>query len=135
MMKEVKFADEIQNTNDTRLEMCHNIITQAVDKKNNVKYAQDQAVVIAQVMVDIRESVTAHGSSFAQRYSYKKGVKALGEAAKIGAYNETDQMYKRNAFEPIHVKDMSEQEFRRQDAFASVHASTIFITSLISKNY
>ena len=113
MMKEVKFADEIQNTNDTRLEMCHNIITQAVDKKNNVKYAQDQAVVIAQVMVDIRESVTAHGSSFAQRYSYKKGVKALGEAAKIGAYNEADQMHKRNAFEPIHVKDMSEQEKRK----------------------
>ena len=70
MMKEVKFADEIQNTNDTRLEMCHNIITQAVDKSNNVKYAQDQVVVISNVMVDIRESVIAHGSSFAQRYSY-----------------------------------------------------------------
>lgn len=90
MVKAVKFADEIQNTNDTRLEMCHNIITQAVDKRNNVKYAQDQAVVIAQVMVDIRESVTAHLSSFAQRYSYKKGVKVLGESAKIGAYNEAD---------------------------------------------
>ena len=70
MVKAVKFADEILNTSDTQLEMCHDIITQAVDKSNNVKYAQDQVVVISNVMVDIRESVIAHGSSFAQRYSY-----------------------------------------------------------------
>jgi len=51
-----------------------------------------------------------HGMSFAQRYSYKKGVEALGESARKGAYVEVEQMHKKNSFEPIHVKDMTAAE-------------------------
>jgi len=41
---------------------------------------------------------------FAQPYSYKKGVQALGESAREGVYNEADDLYQRDAFEPIHMK-------------------------------
>ena len=51
--------------------------------------------------------------SFAQRYSYKKGVEALGEAARRGDYVEVEQMHERNAFEPIHVKNMTAAEKRK----------------------
>jgi len=44
---------------------------------------------------------------FAQPYSYKKGVQALGESAREGVYNEADDLYQRDAFEPIHIYDVN----------------------------
>jgi len=67
-------------------------------------------VILAQLMVDIRESVVVHGVLFTQRYSYKKGVEALGDLARKGAYVEVEQIHKRIEFEPIHVKDTTATE-------------------------
>ena len=70
-------------------------------------------MILAQLIADIRESFVVHGMSFAQRYSYKKGAEILGENARRGAHDEVEQMHKRNAFEPIHVKNMTATEKRK----------------------
>ena len=38
---------------------------------------------------------------------------ALGESARRGTYIEAEQMHTKNAFEPIHVKDMTATEKKR----------------------
>ena len=111
--KVVKFADQIREEKDFKVEMSHNILTQVMDEDKCFTYTKEQAVILAQLMVDIREIFVVHGVSFMQRYSYKKGVKALGESARRGAYVEVEQMHTRNAFESIHVKNMTATEKRK----------------------
>ena len=84
----LKFADQIREGKDSKVEISHNILTQVMDEDRCVTYTKEQAVILAQLMVDIRESFVAYGVSFAQRYSYQESIKALGESARRGAYVE-----------------------------------------------
>ena len=69
--------------------------------------------IIANVMVDIRNKTMESGASFAQQYPLKKGLKVFGEAGKVAALKEVDQLYKRSCFTPINVKDLSNRERRK----------------------
>ena len=100
-------------TCDSKVDIPHNILTQAINEDRRVTYTKEQAAILAQLIAEIRESFVVHGMAFAQRYSYKKGVEELGEAARKGAYAEVEQMHRRNAFEPIHVKNMTVAEKRK----------------------
>ena len=50
----VKFADQIKEAQDLKMEMSHNILTQAMDEDKCFTYTKEQAVILAQLMVDIR---------------------------------------------------------------------------------
>ena len=64
-------------------------------------------------MVDIRNKTMESGASFAQQQPFKKGLKVFGEAGKVAALKEVDQLYKRSCFTPINVKDLSNRERRK----------------------
>ena len=63
--------------------------------------------------MDIRNKTMESGASFAQQYPLKKGLKVFGEAGKVAASKEVDQLYKRLSFAPIDIKDLSNRERRK----------------------
>ena len=73
--------------------------------------------ITVNVMVDIRNKTMERGASFAQQYPLKKGLQVFGEAGKVAALKEVDQLYKRSCLTPINVKDFSNRE-RRKAQFA-----------------
>ena len=60
-------------------------------------------------MDEIRNKVMKEGSSFAQQYFLKKGLDKFGDAGRKAAMKELDQLYRRNCFEPISIKEMNEK--------------------------
>jgi hypothetical protein len=61
--------------------------------------------------------MTTNGESHAQQYILQRGIKKFGQAGREAAVKEATQLYKRNCFEPILPKDMTQQERKKaQDA-------------------
>ena len=54
------------------------------------KYNTNVAPVIAHIITDINEQVTAQGVSFSQQYMIKKGIKKFGAAGSNAAIKELD---------------------------------------------
>ena len=50
------------------------------------------------------------GARFVQQYNLKKGLEKFGEEGKKIAMKELDQLYKRNRFTPILIRDMIREE-------------------------
>eukprot|EP00980_Cylindrotheca_fusiformis_P010264 scaffold2279_cov88-Cylindrotheca_fusiformis.AAC.1 len=88
-------------------------MSQSVDKENEIVYTTSKASVIAHVMTELRGKVMQQGHCFGQQYIMQKGLKVFGEKGKKAATKEMDQLYKRNCFEPVSVKDMKPSEKRK----------------------
>ena len=112
----MSFEDELQN----ELEFYHNIITQDGDNLDTIEYNPDLAMVMAQMIVDINNSVTRKGSAFAevfaQQYMLGKGLKLFGERGTNAAINEVDQLHRRTCFTPQLVSEMTAEEKRKAQA-------------------
>ena len=93
-----------------RIETSHNLVTQAIDKEKINEYTEKTVKMIAQSMDAIGHGVMEKGVSFAQQYFLKKGLNKFGEKGKDAAIKELDQLYQRNCFEPILVKDLNSRE-------------------------
>ena len=91
---------------------------QSVGTSDRIEYDSKTALHLARTMDEFRSRLIEQGLSFAQQYTMKKGIKKFGEAGKIAATKEADQLYKRETFRPILVKDLSPSEKRRaQESF------------------
>ena len=97
-----------------KLELCHNMIHQTLDKKNenfeNLEYEQQDAVLMTRLIGDLRHQLLAKGKSFAQQYILQKGLKRFGKKGYEATRKELIQLIKRNCFEPISVKSMTGRE-------------------------
>ena len=61
----------------------------------------------------MRTGVTGVKAVFGQQYVIQKGLKEFGEAARVRAMKELDQLHKRNCFSPIKVNKMTAEEKRK----------------------
>ena len=69
-------------------------------------------------MDEIQSKSILKGVSNAQQYNLKKGIKKFGEASKIAATKEADQLYRREMFRLILIKDLTPSERRKaQESF------------------
>ena len=115
--KSVRFEDQ-ERAISQRSEACHNLVHQSVGTSDRIEYDSKTALYMARTMDEFRSRSIEQGLSFAQQYTMKKGIKKFGEAGKIAATKEADQLYKRETFRPILVKDLSPSEKRKaQESF------------------
>ena len=108
--KTIRFQDEKLSH---RSEVCHNLIHQGIKQDNKIEYDCKTGLYIARTMSEIRSQSMLKGYSYAQQYSLKKGLKKFGDAGKVAATKELDQLYKRDAYRPIKVKDLTSIEKRK----------------------
>eukprot|EP00980_Cylindrotheca_fusiformis_P020847 scaffold7835_cov53-Cylindrotheca_fusiformis.AAC.2 len=88
-------------------------MSQSVDKESEIVYNTSKASVIAHVMTELRGKVMQQGHCFGQQYIMQKGLKVFGDKGKKAATKEMDQLYKRNCFEPVSIKDMKPSKKRK----------------------
>eukprot|EP00980_Cylindrotheca_fusiformis_P021605 scaffold8458_cov76-Cylindrotheca_fusiformis.AAC.1 len=69
--KTIKFGD-LEKVKNMRIEKCHNLMSQSVDKENEIVYTTSKASVIAHVMTEIRGKVMEQGHCFGQQYIMQK---------------------------------------------------------------
>ena len=93
-----------------RIEVSHNLVTQAIEESRVNEYTEKTVKMIARSMDAIRHSVMKDGVSFAQQYFLKKGLDKFGKKGREAAIKELDQLYRRNCFEPVLVKELSSRE-------------------------
>ena len=94
-----------------RIEVCHNIVKNMRDKDLDIEYGQDEAFVIARFMNEIADRVHEESAlSFAQQFLLNQGLKEFGEKGKEAADKELHQLYDRECFELISIKEMSLSE-------------------------
>ena len=113
----VRFED-LENQKWKNHETCHNLVHQSIKIKDKIEYTKATGLFIARTLHEFRQEQTGREKSFGQQYNLKKGLKMFGEAGKIAATKEADQLYKRETFRPISVKDLSPSERRKaQESF------------------
>ena len=96
------------------LEVCHNLVTQArPDPESTMEYEHSHAMLLARFITEIQERTHREGASFAQQFLLKQGLKLFGERGAKAATKEMDQLYKRNCFTPVSIKDMTRMERKR----------------------
>eukprot|EP00980_Cylindrotheca_fusiformis_P025483 scaffold13833_cov71-Cylindrotheca_fusiformis.AAC.1 len=88
--KTVRFGD-LEKVKDMRIEKCHNLMSQSVDKESEIVYNTSKASVIAHVMTELRGKVMQQGHCFGQQYIMQKGLKVFGDKGKKAATKEMDQ--------------------------------------------
>ena len=66
----------VTNNNDNKihLEHKHNIFQQAIGKDNRIEYRDNEALVVARFLDDIKQKY-----GFGQQYSLDKGLKKFGD--------------------------------------------------------
>ena len=57
----------------------HNLLTQKIEKRNNMQYYEQTVRLIAILIEYLRNNTTEKGASFPQRYFLHKGLKSLDE--------------------------------------------------------
>ena len=71
------------------------------------------APVIAVIMNDINNRVTANGAQFAQQHLLNKGLKVFGERGDQASTKELDQLHRRECFTPISISDLTSDEKKK----------------------
>ena len=98
------------------IEANYNLLLDAKNENLKVKeYVPKEAEVVARLMTAINDNVMQTGVTgvkavFGQQYVIQKGLKEFGDAARVGAMKELDQLHKRNCFSPIEVNKMTPKE-------------------------
>jgi len=100
--------------NRAATEAKHNLCFQQIGKEHMSDYQEQDAILIARCMMQIRDKFnTNEGLCFIQQYYINQGLKKFGEAGKAGVDKELKQMLMRNCFTPEFVKDMTESERKK----------------------
>ena len=79
--------------------------------KDQESYTSDEAYALSNIIKHyamIKEY--NYGNSYAQTYSLSNGLKKFKEKGKQAATAEIEQLHNREAFEPIHPKDITQLE-------------------------
>ena len=61
-----------------KTEMNHNLLTQTIEKINNMEYSAQTVKFIARVLEDLRNDTIENGARFALRYFLHKGLIKFG---------------------------------------------------------
>ena len=108
--RKVTFLDQ----NLKRLNCLHNLARQTCnDKDKELSYSDEEAAMLAQVMVHFNEQSTQPGLCFGQQYMLKKGLKIFQEKGHDASVDELRQMHDRKCFIPRSVREMSQSERRK----------------------
>ena len=76
--------------------MKHNLPTQMTpESENYMEYDPKDALVVAQLIIDIMLRASADGASFAQQCLLNKGLQKFGERGLDASYKELDQLHHR----------------------------------------
>ena len=106
--KRVTFADDplLQK----KLEQAYNIDSKT---KKTMEYGQSAAQMAAKFMVETHGHVIIAGASYAQQYSFKKGLQKFGKKGSDAVTKELDQLHKRNCFVPVDVSKLTVGEKKK----------------------
>ena len=108
-VRKVKFSKDAETTSH-RSEMCHKLIHQEIGTSNKAQYNRETELFMAHTMHDMRELCMKFGVRFAQQYSLKRGIKKSGGRPKSSATSEANQLYQRDCWKPIQIKDLTRSE-------------------------
>ena len=90
------------------LEHKHNLYQQSVSKNDRIEYREDEALVVARFLEDIKQKYL-----FGQQYMLEKGIKKFGDIGIKSTEKEIGQLHDREWFRPILIGDMTQQEQRK----------------------
>ena len=102
-----------------QLEQAHNIFGYREENPSDemesmdLEYDTDRAPVWAMFMKRLCDMFGEHGYAFGQQFILEKGLKVFGERGQEAAKQEMDQLYKRNCFTPVNVKEMTKSERKK----------------------
>ena len=91
-------------------EGIYNLAFQQIGSKSRREYSVNEALLMAQVMHEIKNRVNREGASFIQQYYLNKGLKKFGDSGKSAAIKERDQLVQRNCWAPSHIEDLTPEE-------------------------
>ena len=81
--------------------------------ERGVEYSRESGLFLARVINESRYSTIGVEGSFSQQFSLRRGLKKFGTKGKIAAQDEIKQLYTRECFEPIMVKDLTSSEKKK----------------------
>ena len=81
--------------------------------ERGVEYSRESGLFLARVINESRDSTIGVEGSFSQQFSLRRGLKKFGTKGKIAAQDEIKQLYTRECFEPIMVKDLTSSEKKK----------------------
>jgi len=102
-----------------QLEQAHNIFGYREENPNDemedmdLEYETDRTPVWAMFMKRLCDMFGEYGYAFAQQFILEKGLKVFGKRGQEAAKKEMDQLYKRNCFTPVNVRDMTKSERKK----------------------
>ena len=82
-------------------------------KLQSLTYTENDARVVALIMLQIRDAPRCYGIQHVVTYSLKQGIIKFGAEGKAAATGEMKQLLDRKCFEPIHPKTMTLMERKR----------------------
>ena len=95
-------------------EAIHNLQFQQIGNQKHCDYTNDEAVLIARSMIQIKEKFqTEKGYQFIQQYYLNKGLKIFGDRGETGVDKEIRQLLKRQCFRPEYIKNLSQKQLAR----------------------
>ena len=104
---------DLERRND--IECKHNLFQQAIKKKDELEYGNDEAAVAGHFTTELLRKHT-----FGQQHTLAKGLQKFGEQGVKGTEKETGQLHDQTCFKPVRIKDMTSQE-RRKAQIALAH--------------
>ena len=75
-----------------------------------MEYKAEDSLLMARLIGDLSYQANTNETCFVQQYMLQKGLKVYGERGKEAAVQELTQLYKRNCFTPIAIKDLTQKE-------------------------
>ena len=80
---------------------------QYIIKDDIIEYKKDTAEVSARIIGETKDGIKEKWASYAQKFSFKKGLKIFDNKGEDSATSEVYRLYKQNCFGPILVKDLT----------------------------
>ena len=81
---------------------------QAVSKNDRIEYREDEALVVARFLEDIKQKYL-----FGQQYILEKGIKKFGDTGIESTEKEIGQLHDRECFRPTLIGEMTQQEQKK----------------------
>ena len=102
----------LEDASMLQIEDAH-CLAQMDENSEVLEYSPDTAVMIAFMMKEYNEKVSAEGYDFVIQYILQKGLKKFGERGLEASKKEIGQLYKRTCFTPIDVSTMTDSERKK----------------------
>ena len=96
---------------EKRKEAIHNLQFQQIGNEKHFDYTDEEAVLIARCMMQIKENFqTKKGVQFIQQHYLNKGLKIFGDRGVAGVDKEVRQLLRRKCFRPEYVSKLSQKQ-------------------------